>query len=241
MGPDPGHLRSGSASAGPPFSVRCQDHGGPALAAIASPTCRSSTISRNVRIDSCSTPNKLAPRRSDGLSRSWRSGGCWSCSWRSTAGANRAACVALATAAAVALLFVTPTLLGAMAFCRLAATRATAPVWGLALNTTALMVVCLLLRQTVGVGRTAFLAAWLAWTLLPCCWSLGGRENRSPAWPIGTRLWICRRNRAGDQPGRHVPQIFAAEDARDWKDWVEFFSITREADGRHKGLLEIHL
>ena len=40
---------------------------------------------------------------------------------------------------------------------------------------------------------------------------------------------------------RRPEEIFAAEDARDWNDWVEFFSRTREADGRHKGLLEIHL
>jgi hypothetical protein len=36
-------------------------------------------------------------------------------------------------------------------------------------------------------------------------------------------------------------EIFAAEDTRDWNDWVEFFSRTREADGRRKGLLEIRL
>ncbi len=40
---------------------------------------------------------------------------------------------------------------------------------------------------------------------------------------------------------RRPEEIFAAEDARDWNDWVEFFSRTREADGRRKGLLEIQL
>ena len=40
---------------------------------------------------------------------------------------------------------------------------------------------------------------------------------------------------------RRPEEIFAAEDSRDWNDWVEFFSRTREADGRRKGLLEIHL
>ena len=40
---------------------------------------------------------------------------------------------------------------------------------------------------------------------------------------------------------RRPEEIFAAEDARDWNDWVEFFSRTREADGRRKGILEIHL
>ena len=35
--------------------------------------------------------------------------------------------------------------------------------------------------------------------------------------------------------------LFSAEDSRDWDDWVEFFSRTREADGRRKGLVEIEL
>jgi hypothetical protein len=36
-------------------------------------------------------------------------------------------------------------------------------------------------------------------------------------------------------------EIFAAEDEIDWAEWVEFFSRTREADGRRKGLVEIQL
>lgn len=36
-------------------------------------------------------------------------------------------------------------------------------------------------------------------------------------------------------------EIFAAEDETDWNEWVEFFSRTREADGRRKGLVEIVL
>ena len=40
---------------------------------------------------------------------------------------------------------------------------------------------------------------------------------------------------------RHPEEIFAAEDEADWNDWVEFFSRTREADGRRKGLVEIEL
>ena len=40
----------------------------------------------------------------------------------------------------------------------------------------------------------------------------------------------------------HRPEeIFAAEDETDWNDWVAFFSRTREADGRRKGLVEIVL
>ncbi len=40
---------------------------------------------------------------------------------------------------------------------------------------------------------------------------------------------------------RNPEEIFAAEDLRDWDEWVEFFSRTREADGRQKGLVEIEL
>jgi hypothetical protein len=35
---------------------------------------------------------------------------------------------------------------------------------------------------------------------------------------------------------RRPEEIFAAEDDIDWNDWIEFFSRTREADGRRKGL-----
>jgi hypothetical protein len=40
---------------------------------------------------------------------------------------------------------------------------------------------------------------------------------------------------------RRPEEIFAAEDEEDWHDWVEFFSRTREADGRRKGLVEVIL
>jgi hypothetical protein len=40
---------------------------------------------------------------------------------------------------------------------------------------------------------------------------------------------------------RHPEEIFAAEDETDWNEWVEFFSRTREADGRRKGLVEVQL
>ena len=40
---------------------------------------------------------------------------------------------------------------------------------------------------------------------------------------------------------RHPEEIFAAEDEADWRDWVEFFGRTREADGRRKGLVEVTL
>jgi hypothetical protein len=40
---------------------------------------------------------------------------------------------------------------------------------------------------------------------------------------------------------RQPEEIFAAEDDADWEEWVEFFSRTREPDGRRKGLVEVHL
>jgi hypothetical protein len=40
---------------------------------------------------------------------------------------------------------------------------------------------------------------------------------------------------------RQPEELFAAEDERDWADWLEFFGRTREADGRRKGVVEIHL
>lgn len=40
---------------------------------------------------------------------------------------------------------------------------------------------------------------------------------------------------------RRPEEIFAAEDDTDWNEWIEFFSRTREADGRRKGLVEVKL
>src|SRR5215212_3107509 len=40
---------------------------------------------------------------------------------------------------------------------------------------------------------------------------------------------------------RRPEEIFAAEDQLDWDAWVEFFSPTRESDGRRKGLVEVQL
>jgi len=40
---------------------------------------------------------------------------------------------------------------------------------------------------------------------------------------------------------RNPEEIFAAEDRRDWEDWLEFFRRTREPDGRRKGLVEVEL
>jgi hypothetical protein len=40
---------------------------------------------------------------------------------------------------------------------------------------------------------------------------------------------------------RRPEELFAAEDDEDWDLWIEFFSRTREVDGRRKGLVEIEL
>jgi hypothetical protein len=38
---------------------------------------------------------------------------------------------------------------------------------------------------------------------------------------------------------RRPEELFGAEDQMDWDQWVEFFSRTREFDGRRKGLVEV--
>jgi hypothetical protein len=40
---------------------------------------------------------------------------------------------------------------------------------------------------------------------------------------------------------RRPKELFAAEDEADWWAWFEFFSRTREANGRRKGLIEVTL
>ena len=40
---------------------------------------------------------------------------------------------------------------------------------------------------------------------------------------------------------RQPEEIYGAGNQRDWDDWVQYFSQTREADGRRKGLVEIKL
>jgi len=40
---------------------------------------------------------------------------------------------------------------------------------------------------------------------------------------------------------RRPEEMFAAQDLIDWNEWIEFFSRTREVDGRRKGLIEVIL
>jgi len=79
-------------------------------------------------------------------------------------GGRRFAAAVMAVAA-VGFLFVVPGLLGTLAFMRLPRRRATAHVWSLAANSAALVVLCLLLRPTVGIGRWSLAVGWLVWTV----------------------------------------------------------------------------
>jgi hypothetical protein len=73
---------------------------------------------------------------------------------------------AVAAIVAVGFLFALPGVLGMLAFRRAPATRETAPAWSLAANSVALILVCLLLRSTVGVHRGPLIVAWSGWNLL---------------------------------------------------------------------------
>ncbi len=64
---------------------------------------------------------------------------------------------------ATLLLVVVPWLFGTLALRGIESKRTTAGCWSLAANSVALILVCLLLRTTVGLGRTSFLIAWMAW------------------------------------------------------------------------------
>ena len=82
------------------------------------------------------------------------------------AGAVRSGQAAAIACTAIVFLLAVPGLLAMMAFRRRAATRATAPAWSLAANSLALVLTCLILRQSVGLGRTTLAGAWLVWTVV---------------------------------------------------------------------------
>ncbi len=91
------------------------------------------------------------------------------------------------SAGAVLTVFAVPWLLGAIALGRLARRRSTAGAWSLAVNSIALILLCLVLRNTVGIDRVSFLVAWLAWTGV-LCWASG------PAAKTAHRIaWMGRR------------------------------------------------
>jgi len=67
---------------------------------------------------------------------------------------------------AMLFLFAVPWLLGMLAVARVDGKRATAGIWSAIANTAALTLVCLLLRNTVGIDRGSFCVAWLSWTVV---------------------------------------------------------------------------
>lgn len=85
------------------------------------------------------------------------------------------------------LLFVAPWVLGTLAIGRIPSRRATAGAWSLAANSAALILVCLVLRNTGGIGRGSLLAGWTAWSgaMLLAAW-----KPVSTPGQIGT---LCRR------------------------------------------------
>jgi len=80
--------------------------------------------------------------------------------------------------AAVTFLFVVPGLLGTLAFMRRPRIRGTAHVWSLAANSALLILLCLVLRHTVGISRASLTAAWLGWTAL--LFGLAWQPGQSP-------------------------------------------------------------
>lgn len=79
-------------------------------------------------------------------------------------GLLRMAVAALGAIGAVLVLFVMPWLLGIGAWRRLAGKGRVPGAWSLAINSVALVLVCLMLRTTIGIHRGGFVAAWMIWT-----------------------------------------------------------------------------
>ena len=83
--------------------------------------------------------------------------------WADTPVLRLCAAVAM-TIGATCFLFVVPGLLATLAFMRRQGTRATAHAWSLAVNSAALILIFLLLRNTCGVNRFSMTVAWLVWS-----------------------------------------------------------------------------
>jgi hypothetical protein len=81
-------------------------------------------------------------------------------------------------AGSLSFLFVSPGLLAMLAFRRIPSKRSTAHVWSLIVNSAALFVLFLVLRNTVGVCRSGLLAGWWSWTIV--LFLLAWQSHRSP-------------------------------------------------------------
>jgi len=60
------------------------------------------------------------------------------------------------------------------------------------------------------------------------------RDQLRAGYPKAVQLYNVFRT-------REPKELFAAEDEEDWWGWFGFFSRTREANGRYKGLIEVEL
>ena len=103
-------------------------------------------------------------------------------------GRGRIFLAAVMATGAVWSLMVMPWLLVALAFRRWEPTQRTAGAWSLAANSVALILVCLLLRQTVGIGRVSLLVGWSLYSglLLLLVRTAGGSLLQ---WPDWRRRW----------------------------------------------------
>jgi len=89
--------------------------------------------------------------------------------------AGRMVCSVLMALGAVAFLLIVPGLLAVLVFRQRPGSRPAAHAWSLAANSAALMLICLILRHTLGIGRFSLATSWLAWTavLLVLAWRRG--------------------------------------------------------------------
>lgn len=98
--------------------------------------------------------------------------------------ATRLLAAVMMAAGASMLLCFTPWWLGTRAIAaRFPAKQATAHAWSLAGNTAMLVILCFLLRNTMGIGRGSFLFAWLAWTAVLAV--VGQLANLPEKWRDG--------------------------------------------------------
>ena len=66
---------------------------------------------------------------------------------------------------AVMFLYLVPVLFTTLIFRHSPSKRSTAYVWGIGVNCAAIVLVCLLLRHTVGIERAGFVVLWWIWSL----------------------------------------------------------------------------
>jgi len=72
---------------------------------------------------------------------------------------------------AIVFLFGVPWLLGMLAIARTQSKHRSAGAWSVIVNSTAIVLACLMLRHTAGVNRGSFFAVWLAWNAILAAWA----------------------------------------------------------------------